>query len=139
VNAYTAQQVADLLRADDPQMNLRTVRYYTQIGLVPPLETIGNRRAYTDVHLQYFRAIMTMSRSGERLSDIQSRLKELPIEEIAKLGRKLPLYQAGRMLEYETHVVDDGVIVSVSDRVSPERKSRILDAVGAIMKEGEPR
>jgi len=138
VNSYTAQQIADLLREEDPRMNLRTVRYYTQIGLVPPLETIGNKRAYTDVHASYFRAILAMARGGEKLADIQERLKAMPFEEIAKLGEKLALYGADRMLAYETHVVDDEVILSLSERISPERKRKILAAVGAAAKEGKP-
>lgn len=133
--AYTAQQVAELLKREDPQMNLRTVRYYTQLGIVPPLELVGNKRAYTDRHLHYFRAILTLARSGESLADIQERLKEMPLEEIAKLGEKLPLYRADRMLRQETRVVNEDVVVSASDRISPETLDRIVSAVGRILEE----
>lgn len=57
MNSYTAKQIAEMLQQDDPRMNLRTVRYYTQIGMVPPLELAGNKRVYTDNHLHYFRQL----------------------------------------------------------------------------------
>lgn len=134
-SAYTAQQVAELLKREDPQMNLRTVRYYTQLGVVPPLELVGNKRAYTDRHLHYFRAILTLAKSGETLADIQDRLTGMPIEEIAKLGEKLPFYRADRMLRQETRVVNEDVVVSASDRVPPGTLDRIVSAVNRILKE----
>ncbi|MGO4374805.1 hypothetical protein AB4Z21_29450 [Paenibacillus sp. MCAF20] len=39
---YTAKQLTEVLQHEDAGMNLRTVRYYTQIGVIPPLETVGN-------------------------------------------------------------------------------------------------
>ncbi|XID94091.1 MerR family transcriptional regulator [Paenibacillaceae bacterium WGS1546] len=134
-SAYTAQQIAELLKREDPQMNLRTVRYYTQLGVVPPLELVGNKRAYTERHLHYFRAILTLAKSGETLAEIQDRLTGMPIEEIAKLGEKLPLYRADRMLRQETRVVNEDVVVSASDRVPPGTLDRIVSAVSRILKE----
>ncbi len=137
MEGYTARQVADILSRDDPQMNLRTVRYYTQIGVVPPLEPAGNKRVYTERHLHYFRAILTLSKSGETLSGIRELLANQSIDEIVKLGEKLPLYQSDRLLEYDTHVVDEDVILSFSSRVSPERKRRMIEAIGPLAREGK--
>ncbi len=71
MTGYTAKQIAEILQQDDPKMNLRTVRYYTQIGMVPALELLGNKRVYTDRHIHFFRAIVTLTRTGESLASIQ--------------------------------------------------------------------
>jgi len=137
VEYYTAQQVAELLQREDSQMNLRTVRYYTQIGVIPPLELVGNKRAYTDRHLHYFRAILTLSKSGETLADIRARLKDRPIEEIVKLGEKLPFYRTESMLDFDTHIVNEDILISMSARIEPEMKRRILEAVQHLAMEGD--
>src|SRR4030095_7417294 len=118
MNNYTAKQIAEILQNDDPQMNLRTVRYYTQIGVVPSLELVGNKRVYTDNHLHYFRAILTLSKSGETLTQIQEKLQALSIEEINKIGEKLPFYQTEQMINHETHIINEDVILSLSSRTS---------------------
>ncbi|ERI10306.1 MerR family transcriptional regulator, partial [Aneurinibacillus aneurinilyticus] len=56
MHTYTAKQITDILQSEGQNINLRTVRYYTQIGMVPPLELVGNKRVYTDHHLYYIRA-----------------------------------------------------------------------------------
>lgn len=115
-------------------MNLRTVRYYTQIGVIPSLELIGNKRVYTDNHLHYFRAILTLSKCGETLSGIQEKLHELTMDEIRKIGEKLPLYQTGKMINHETHRICDDVIISLNSQTSPELKSKIIETVSQLVK-----
>ncbi|WP_256758503.1 MerR family transcriptional regulator [Cohnella sp. WQ 127256] len=137
MNNYTAKQLAETLQHEDPQMNLRTVRYYTQIGIIPPLELVGNKRVYTDNHLHYFRAILTLSKSGETLAHIQEKLQNRPMEEIIKIGEKLPLYQSEQMLQHETYVVNEDVIISISARISPEMKTKMIDTVSQLLK-GDP-
>ncbi|MFC5406301.1 MerR family transcriptional regulator [Cohnella soli] len=131
---YTAKQIADILQNDDPQINLRTVRYYTQIGIIPPLELVGNKRVYTDNHLHFLRAILTLSRSGETLASAQEKLASLPIEEIIKIGENLKLYQLNQIFRNETHVLNDDVIISVSSRVSPELKIKMIETVTQLLK-----
>jgi DNA-binding transcriptional MerR regulator len=116
-------------------MNLRTVRYYTQIGIIPPLELVGNKRVYTDNHIHYFRAIMTLSRSGETLAAIQRNLDGLSLDDVAKIGENLRLYQTNQMLENETHVISDDVILSISPRISPELRAQMIDTVSRMLKE----
>lgn len=134
MSGYTAKQIADILSADDSRMNLRTVRYYTQIGMVPPLELAGNKRVYTDKHLHYFRAILTLSRTGETLSAIQDRLKELTLEEVKKISQQLVLYEPSTIIDNDTLKITDDVIITVSPRISAEVKQKVIDSVSQVLR-----
>lgn len=136
MNHYTAKQMAEILQNDDLQMNVRTVRYYTQIGVIPALELVGNKRMYTDNHIHYFRAILTLSKSGETLAAIQEKLQGLSIEDIEKIGDKLPLYQSEQMLNHETHIINKDVFISLNTLTSPELKSKIIEAVSLLVNGG---
>ncbi|WP_340022901.1 MerR family transcriptional regulator [Paenibacillus sp. FSL K6-1096] len=135
MNTYTAKQVAEVLQLEDPQMNLRTVRYYTQIGVLPPLELAGNKRVYTDNHLHYLRAILVLSKSGETLASAQEKLAGLPLEEVIKIGDNLRLFQPDQLLHNETHVVSEDVVLSVSSRISPALKEKMIAAVTRLLQE----
>ncbi|AIQ62571.1 MerR family transcriptional regulator [Paenibacillus stellifer] len=134
MNSYTAKQIAEILQQDDPRMNLRTVRYYTQIGMVPPLELVGNKRVYTDNHIHYFRAIITLSRTGETLASIQETLKKLSLEDIEKVSQQLTLYEPSRIIENETLKITDDVIITISPRISAELKQRVIDSVAEVLR-----
>lgn len=134
LNTYTAKQIAEVLQNDDPQINLRTIRYYTQIGIIPPLELVGNKRVYTDNHLHYFRAILLLSKSGETLASAQEKLAGLPIEDVIKIGENLRFYQSDQIFRNETHVLNEDVIISVSSRVSPELKVKMIETVTQLLK-----
>ena len=135
MNTYTAKQVAEVLQNEDPQMNLRTVRYYTQIGMLPPLELVGNKRVYTDVHMHHLRAILLLSRSGETLASAQEKLAGLPLDEVMRIGDNLRLYQSEQMIRSDTHVVSEDVILSVSSRISPELKEKMIETVTRLLQE----
>lgn len=134
METYTAKQVADIIQKEDPRMNLRTVRYYTQIGMIPSLELSGNKRVYTNKHLQYLRAIITLTRTGETLGVIQEKLKSLSIEEIEKIGNQLHLYQPNRLLENETHQITEDVVITLSPRISAEVKQKVIDSVSMLLR-----
>jgi Predicted transcriptional regulators len=134
MNSYTAKQIAEILQQDDPRMNLRTVRYYTQIGMVPPLELVGNKRVYTDNHIHYFRAIITLSRTGETLASIQETLKKLSLEDIEKVSQQLTLYEPSRIIENETLKITDDVIITISPRISAELRQRVIDSVAQVLR-----
>lgn len=134
MNSYTAKQVAEILQQDDPHMNLRTVRYYTQIGMIPPLEVVGNKRVYTENHIHYFRAIITLARTGETLASIQETLKKLSLEDIEKISQQLALYEASRMIENETLRITDDVIITISPRISAELKQKVIDSVSQALR-----
>ncbi|MEK3835133.1 MULTISPECIES: MerR family transcriptional regulator [unclassified Paenibacillus] len=135
MHTYTAKQLAEVLQNEDPQMNLRTVRYYTQIGMLPPLELVGNKRAYTDSHLHYLRAILVLTRSGETLASAQEKLAGLTMDEIMKLGDNLRLYQSDQMLQSEMHVVSEDVILSLSPRITPALKEKMVEALTRLVQE----
>lgn len=135
MNTYTAKQLAEVLQNEDPQINLRTVRYYTQIGMLPPLELAGNKRVYTDNHLHVVRAILVLSKSGETLASAQEKLAGLPMEEIVKIGENLRMYQSDQLLRNETHVVSEDVILSVSPRISPVLKEKMIETVTRLLQE----
>ncbi|GED13541.1 MerR family transcriptional regulator [Aneurinibacillus migulanus] len=137
MNMYTAKQLTTLLQEEGADINLRTVRYYTQIGILPPLELVGNKRVYTDKHIHYVRAILTLARTGESLASIQEKLQDLPLDAIEKIGAQRALYQPGHVLENETHKIGEDVFITVSPRISAEVKQKMLDSVSRILKEGE--
>ncbi|MHA7965448.1 MerR family transcriptional regulator [Paenibacillus sp. CAU 1782] len=134
MNSYTAKQIAEILQQDDPRMNLRTVRYYTQIGMVPHLELVGNKRVYTDNHIHFFRAIITLSRTGETLASIQETLKKLSLKDIQKISQQLTWYEPSRIIENETLKITDDVIITISPRISAELKQRVIDSVSQALR-----
>jgi len=134
MSGYTAKQIAEFIGQDDPRMNLRTVRYYTQIGMVPPLETVGNKRVYTDKHIHFFRAIITLTRTGETLASIQEILNPLTIEEVEKIGQQMHLYDSIRVLENETLAITEDVAITISPRISAELKQKVIDSVSRVLR-----
>jgi DNA-binding transcriptional MerR regulator len=133
VELYSAKQVAEILEKEDPHMNLRTVRYYTQLGLIPPLELVGNRRGYTEKHLDYFRAILTLSKSGETLASIQEKLNTLSQEEVVKIGENLQLLQSKNLLHNETVMINEDVIITMSPRISAELRTKMIATVSQMV------
>lgn len=134
MNIYTGKQLAELLKQEDADMNLRTVRYYTQIGLLPPLELIGNKRVYTDRHVEHLRAILTLSRSGESLANIQAKLSGLSADEVANIGGRLRFYQPEHILENETLVINEDIMLTVSPRISAGLRAEMIETVNRLLR-----
>ncbi|AFC31631.1 MerR family transcriptional regulator [Paenibacillus mucilaginosus 3016] len=137
MQTYTAKEItAELLQAY-PQINLRTVRYYTQIGIVPPLELSGNKRVYTSKHLHYFRAVLTLAKTGETLAAIQEKLRPLPLEEIIRVGNQISVVDSGQVLQNETHRVSEDVYITLGPRVSAELRQRVIESVSKLVNGGD--
>lgn len=134
MSIYTAKQITELLQNEGVSIHLRTVRYYTQIGMIPVLETVGNRRVYTDIHLTYFRAIITLSRTGETLSDIQKRLHGLSLNEIERIGKQMDIFQTRNVMQHETTKIDDDTFITLSSDVPEQLKNKIVDSISNILK-----
>ena len=134
MDTFTAKQVTEIILKDDPKMNLRTVRYYTQIGIIPPLELVGNKRVYTEKHVLYLRAIITLSRTGETLAAIQERLNDLSMEEIERIGDQINLFNPGRVLESESHQITEDVAITLSPRISAEVKQQVINSVSLLLR-----
>lgn len=134
MHTYTAKQITDILQSEGQNINLRTVRYYTQIGIIPSLELVGNKRVYTDKHLHYIRAVLTLARTGESLASIQERLRSLSLEAIEKISEQMPLYQSKVILENETHKITEDVFITLSPKISVETKQKVINTVSQILK-----
>ncbi|WP_028983683.1 MerR family transcriptional regulator [Sporolactobacillus terrae] len=137
MKTFTAKQMTEQLQHEGADLQLRTIRYYTQIGIIPPLETVGKRRVYTEIHLAYFRAIVTLSNTGETLASIQEQLKKMSLDQIKKIGNQMTLYQSQTLINHETTKINDDAFITLSSRINDEVKQKIVDSVSKIMKEDE--
>lgn len=135
MSTYTAKDLVDLLQLEEVEINLRTVRYYTQLGLLPPLLVDGNRRVYTTQHLDYIRAIISLAKTGISLAEIQKKLSELSTEEIKNIGKKLFLFKEETFLINETIKVNDDAFITISSKVSVEKQQELMKAVSNILGE----
>jgi DNA-binding transcriptional MerR regulator len=136
LNTYTAEQIAEILRREgDEKITKRTVQYYVDIGVVPELEVVGKQRRFTDKHLDYFRAIRTITRTGATLREASEKLQSLSPEEVEKIGRQLNYYKPETLIETETRTITPDVSVVFSPRVKPELKERIVQEVKRILEE----
>lgn len=134
---YTAKQIVDVLQNEGISMPLRTVRYYTQIGLIPPLDTVEKKRCYSSKHLLYFRAILTLSKTGETLAAIREKLENLSLDEIKKIGNQLSLYQMTTLTAQETTKINDDVFITLSNRVQPDVRHKIIETVTQMMRKDD--
>ncbi|GGD77542.1 MerR family transcriptional regulator [Paenibacillus nasutitermitis] len=134
MESYTAKQITEYLQQDDPEINLRTVRYYTQIGLIPPLALVGNKRVYTQKHLDYFRAILALTKTGESLASIARQLQDLSLEEVIRIGDRLSMYQQGNQI----HQVSEDVFITTSPRISAELRQKMIESVSHLIKGERP-
>ncbi|NHM33065.1 MerR family transcriptional regulator [Neobacillus terrae] len=141
---FTAQEIVEQLQSEgDTEATLRMVRYYTQIGMVPDLELIGNRRMYTKKHLDYFRAIRTMSKTGQKLADIQKELQQMEPERIKRIGHQMPNFTPEKLFEaiaYEPAEMEQiklhsEVILQISSHYDAKKKEKIVAAVKKIVEE----
>lgn len=68
---YTIQQVTEKTK-----LSVHTLRYYEQIGLIPPIERAANgHRCYSESNLQWIRCIQSLRISKVSISDIQKFIK----------------------------------------------------------------
>jgi len=135
LNTYTGKQITELLNNEGADLNLRTVRYYTQIEIVPPLELVGNKRVYTDHHVHYFRAVLTLSKTGESLASIQETLRSMSLEEVKSIGAQLPLYQSKQIQNQEMHQVNEDVFVAMNRNLSADVRHKVIESVTQILKD----
>jgi DNA-binding transcriptional MerR regulator len=136
VNEYTAQQVSDILINEDPKMNLRTVRYYSQCGFIPDLvdSEHAKRKVYTDYHLAYFRAFRTMSKAGEKLDAIKEKLEPMSYAQLCSVGNEMAFYNTSRVLEHQTVLIDPRVSVVFHKEIDSSVRKKIIETVSTILK-----
>lgn len=138
MKTYTAKEIAEILQNEgDSEATLRMVRYYTQIKLVPELELIGNKRVYTENHLNYFRAIRTMNKTGKKLDDIQKDLPKMSVEKVHKIAKRSNLFTTDSLYEVaETKQLEIEGIATITfhKEVSEKKKEKIEKIVLQIIK-----
>jgi len=111
--------------------------------MVPDLELIGNRRMYTEKHLDFFRAIRTMSKTGKKLAEIQKELQVMEPERIKRIGHQMPnftpeklfeaiSYEPAEMEQIELHAE---VILQIHSNYDAKKKEKIVAAVKKIIEE----
>lgn len=135
MNTYTGKQITELLNNEGADLNLRTVRYYTQIEIVPPLVLVGNKRVYTDQHIHYFRAVLTLSKAGESLASIQETLRSMSDEEVKNIGAQLPLYRSKQIQNQEMYQVNEDVFVAMNRNLSADVRQKVIESVTQILKD----
>jgi len=68
--------------------DLRTIRYYTTLGLVDrPSEMRGRTALYSERHLRQLVAIKRLQRAGHSLADVQTRLAAIDDRALARIAR----------------------------------------------------
>lgn len=137
MNEYTAEEIASLLSKEDPKMSLRTVRYYRQCKFIPdlPISNITGKPVYTDEHVAHFRAIRTLSKTGESLEEIRGKLTSLNLFEVNTIANESSFYNSVRLIEHETISLHPDVSVTLSRSIKPELKERIIQQFSKILKE----
>ncbi|MGG1073823.1 MerR family transcriptional regulator [Priestia megaterium] len=137
MNIYTANELTELLQEYDPTLKLRTIRYYTQLSLLPPLELVGNKRVYTDKHLIYGKAILTLTRTGETLGNIHNVLKDLSYEDIERVANQLEFISSENVLHQETHLINASVAITLDTNLSPAMKQKVIQSVSQLFPNGD--
>lgn len=131
-DTYSLDELATLV-----ELPRRTVRYYIQIGLVPPPEGVARGARYQQAHLERLLAIRKWQRAGLSLERIRE-LLEAPGDEL------VPPKPRGRgsVEVWSRLVVDDGIELSVEPGragLSPEDVRelfrRVMADFDAIRKE----
>jgi len=137
MNIYTANELTELLQEYDPTLKLRTIRYYTQLSLLPPLELVGNKRVYTDKHLIYGKAILTLIRTGETLGNIHNVLKDLSYEDIERVAHQLEFINSENVLHQETYLINASVAITLDTNLSPAMKQKVIQSVSQLFPNGD--
>jgi len=125
--------MAEILQNEGYQgVNQRTVRFYIQSDMLPPRELIDGKLVYTDKHLDCLRAIRTMQRTGEKLSDIKASLQNVSSDSLRSINQQQ--YQYVKELSYnlfETSIekVNNDISITFSSRVPNELKEQIVQNV----------
>lgn len=137
MNEYTAEEIAELLSKEDPKMTLRTVRYYRQCKFIPdlPISAKTNKPVFTDEHVAHFRAIRTLSKTGESLENIRHKLMALNLSEIKSVAKESLYYNSERLLENETFSLHPDVSIVFNRGVTKERKEKLISEFSQIIKE----
>lgn len=131
---YTAKEIAEILQNEgDAEIALRTVRHYAEIGILPERILINGRKRFTQIHLDYLRALRTMQKTGESLDNIKGTLDSLKSDNIRSIGTKMNHYSTETLINTQTYQFSPDVSFSFSNHLSPATKERIVASVSSIL------
>lgn len=130
MKTYSARELAEILNSEgDESMTERRIRHYRDIDLLPPLYRIKNKNYFTENHLSYLRAMRTMQRTGESLSNIGETLMHLEIRDWNQIGKRMNYVSSNYVLSTVVEQVNEDISVTFSDRVLVDERDAVLNAV----------
>lgn len=131
---YTAKEVSEILQLEgDQEMSLRKVRYYSQINLLSPLETVNGKGKFTEKHLEELRAIRTLQKTGERLDDIKGKIQGLELVKLSNISNQRGYLTADRLLESRTVQAHPDVSITLSNNISMDEEKEMVRAILRII------
>lgn len=133
---YTAEQLTKILRSEGYTVELRTVKYYAQIGVLSERPKVHGRRVFTDQHLEELRAVLTLKKTGKRLSEIKQIVSKQPTSTLRKISDHSYL-SAEYILEHERVQVHPQIQLQFHREVDPTLKKRVIAAIEKELKGDE--
>ena len=121
----TAYSLAEL--ANEAAVSTRTVRYYTQHGLLPPPRGGGAGAYYDDGHLARLRLIKRLQSTHLPLAEIRKQLKPLSDAEVNAVLEKESQEVADTAVEYIRSVLNVRE-TTLRDAASPPALLRFAEA-----------
>lgn len=142
MQTYTAREIAEIISNEsEEEITVRTVKYYAQMGWMPDLEVVGNKRAYTDKHLNHLRALRTLTKTGKKLSEAANELRSLDEIEVKKIGERMNYFSSNTLynVAYSGEVFQptEGLSVSFSSTFDEPIKKEIKEQINKILKKYE--
>lgn len=128
---YKAKELVEIMNSEgDEELSLRKVRYYTQIGVLSPLEDVNGKNKYTEKHLGELRALRTMQKTGEKLEDIGDKIKSLDSNKISDIAVRSSYYTSEHLFNTTSIQINEDVSISFSQKV----KQNDIDEVVEFLK-----
>lgn len=134
LKSYTAKEISEILKSEgDEEMTIRKVRYYNQIGILPPMMKLKNKNYFNDEHLNYLRAMRTMQKTGEKLEDIKGKLKGLDVKGLENIGKQMSYISSERLLKTETCYLNDDVSITFSGKIEGDKREKIINKIKELL------
>lgn len=132
---YTAQELVERLNEEEGmKMTVRKIRYYSQIDMLSPTESVNGKKKYTNKHLEELRAIQSMQKIGAKLEDIKENIRDLDVGSLTDISEKSSYLNSTRIFETEIEIVDNDVSITFNKNTLPEKKSEMIEAMRRISK-----
>ena len=135
IKTYSSKDLVEILQREGiKDITVRKIHYYKQIGVIPELAVINNRKYYTDQHLDCLRAIKTMKNTGESLNEIKTTLTTLDSQVVRSIGDRVGYYSTENLMSTDTYHFNQHVSFTFNKTIPSELKSDIIEAVSTVLK-----